>query len=506
MRLPIFWRVFCAQLFLIVLILPVSLYALFQLDQLTRVHSYILSTDTVCIEEEQHLLKIFLSQMRSAEKYLLLRDGAFLGQFTQAGSDFLTVQEKIVSLIDSSQERDLITQIQELHAGYAAAFATALTRNSEWQQQKTALSDGVTERINELIRLREAAIHQKTVIAHDQAALAVQVMDWLTVAALLAAVVLSYFSARGVSRPLKTLAQELRYVGKGEFRRSSAIRGPKEIGELARAFNWMSERLAELEAMKADFIAHVSHELRTPLTAIQEGTALLLEEVPGPLSASQREILQVVRSHGERLYHSLSSMLDLSKMEAGMMEYVRVLSDLRLLIDRSVETVRLAAQKKDIQLQIESVSSLPLLSCDEQRMQQVLDNLLVNAVKFTSERGTVTVSAALKAEEDNPRGWVEVRVCDSGPGIPPEEVERIFDKFYQSSHHRAVTQRGTGLGLALVRHIVEAHGGRVWVESRLGEGSTFVFLLPVTPEGNNAAQVHGKDAALSHPNGVANAA
>jgi uncharacterized protein YkwD len=247
----------------------------------------------------------------------------------------------------------------------------------------------------------------------------------------------------------------------------------------------MQERLAELDEMKADFIAHVSHELRTPLTAIQEGTALLLEEIPGPLTASQREILEVMRSHSERLFRSLSSVLDLSKMEAGMMEYVRVPSDLAALIDRSVETVRLIAQKKRIQLEATCAFPFPLLSLDEGRIQQVLENILSNAVKFTSEGGAIHVFASLKGDEDGQGSWVEVRVSDTGVGMPVEEAERIFDKFYQSSHHRGKSQQGTGLGLAIARHIVEAHGGRIWVESQVEEGSTFVFTLPVSSNGTD---------------------
>jgi two-component system sensor histidine kinase GlrK len=277
------------------------------------------------------------------------------------------------------------------------------------------------------------------------------------------------------------LAQELRLVGKGEFQRYLDIRSPAEVGELARAFNWMALRLTQLDDMKADFIAHISHELRTPLTAIREGTTLLLEEIPGPLTTSQREVVDVVQSHSERLYRFLSSVLDLSKMEAGMMEYIRVPSDLSALLTRSIQTVQLTAQRKRIRLEMICPPRLPLLVLDEGRMQQVLDNLLNNAMKFTSEGGLVRVAVALgeKKGETSEDRWVEVRVSDTGAGIPPEEIDRIFHKFYQSPHHHSQLERGTGLGLAIARNIVQAHGGRIWVESQLGVGSTFIILLPV---------------------------
>ncbi|MBI3300838.1 MAG: HAMP domain-containing histidine kinase [Deltaproteobacteria bacterium] len=483
MRLTIFWRVILAQISLIALILAVSLYALSQLHWLTSLSTDILATDSVCIEEEKRLLKIFLAQMRNAEKYLLLRDKVFYSYFTQGNSDFDSTLGKIVSLAYTSQENELLQQIRDLHSRYTVGLATALSPKSSWNKEKTGISDGVTAGINELIRLREEAIARKTAASRDQATLAARMVGWLTLGGISGAVFLAYFHARRVSKPLKKLAQELRYVGRGEFRRSLDIRAPREVAELAQAFNWMAERLAELEAMKADFVAHMSHELRTPLAAIQEGTALLLEEIPGPLTGSQREIVEVVRSHSNRLFHSLSSVLDLSKMEAHMMEYVPVPSDLALLISNSAETVGLIAQKKRIQLEAHFASPLPLLSIDERRIQQVLDNLLDNAVKFTPEGGTIRVSAALAEDNDGKRQWVEVRVADTGMGIPAEEVERIFHKFYQSPSNREQSRRGTGLGLAIARHIVEAHGGRIWVESRMGQGSTFIFTLPVDGTG-----------------------
>jgi two-component system sensor histidine kinase GlrK len=282
-----------------------------------------------------------------------------------------------------------------------------------------------------------------------------------------------------VSQPLRRLAHELRLVGKGEFRRYLEIETPAEAGELARAFNWMAARLAKLDEMKEDFVAHISHELRTPLTAIREGTTLLREEVPGPLTSAQREIVDVVRHNSERLYRFLSSVLDLSRMEAGMMEYVQVPSDLYALLDRSVRTVQLTAQRKAIHLDLLCPSPLPLLSLDEARMQQVFDNLLNNAMKFTPTGGSIRVVAVARGDKAQGGPWLEVRVSDTGAGIPPEEVERIFDRFYQSPHHQDERHRGSGLGLAIARYIVEAHGGRIWAESKLGRGATFIVVLPL---------------------------
>lgn len=481
MRLSIFWRVILAQIPLIALILGVSLYAFFHLNQLTILTTELLTIEASRIEAEKQLLSIFLAQMRNAEKYLLLRDHVFYTQFVRGSKYFTETLDRVLSLQTTPQEEELIEQIRGLHTRYAAGLATALSRSSSWNNEKTEISNNITASINELIRVREGEIARKNAAIQSQSALAARAMNWLTWGGVCLAVLFSYLHARGVSRSLRKLTRELRYIGEGQFGRSVEVRAPKEIDELAQSFNWMAGRLAELDNMKADFIAQVSHELRTPLTAVREGTALLLEEIPGPLTVAQREIIEVMQSHDEKLFRLLASVLDLSKMEAGMMEYTQTPSDLPLLIDRSIEAVQLIARRKQIRLTA-AFSPLPLLSLDEEKMQQVLDNLLLNAVKFTPEKGAIRVSVALVEKAKGGESWVEVRVSDTGRGIPPEELERIFTKFYQSPQAGKEHQRGTGLGLAIAQRIIEAHGGKIWAQSQVGQGSTFVFTLPVKKE------------------------
>lgn len=477
MHPTIFWRIVLVQALLIGLILGVSWYAHSQLKGLMVLSTNILAADTASIEEEKRLLLLFLTQMRNAEKYLLLRDKAFYEAFVRGSTEFENALGRLTILVDTAQEHAWVEQIKTLYARYAAGLQTAPKQKNAWEREKTEITETISASINEMIRFREKAISRKTTEARDLATLATDTTTWLALGGVCIAVLLTYTHARGVSRPLKILTHELLRVGQGEFQRSLDIRGPKEVKDLARAFNWMSARLAELDQMKADFIAHVSHELRTPLTGIQEGTALLLEDTPDPVTPAQREILEVVQSHGERLGHWIAAILDLAKMEAGMMEYVRLPCDFATLIEKGVQSIQLVAQKKSLTLEVSCSKPLPPLILDEGRIQQVLSNLLSNAVKFTPTGGIIKVSTALTSEHAG-QTWLECRVADTGIGIPPEETERIFDRFYQSPYHRQHVHKGTGLGLAIARYIVEAHGGRIWVESQVGKGATFVFLLP----------------------------
>ena len=243
--------------------------------------------------------------------------------------------------------------------------------------------------------------------------------------------------------------------------------------ELQLALEQLAERTQELNAAsehKSEFLANMSHELRTPLNAILGFTQVLQQKLFGDVNEKQEEYLEDIHGSANHLLALINDVLDLSKVEAGQVELEKAPFSLREALERGVVMVRERATKNSIQLTLQPDPNVELVTADERRIRQVVFNLLSNAVKFTPSGGHVDV----RSVQEN--GEVLVSVADSGPGIPPGDQERIFEEFQQTELGQE-QKEGTGLGLALSRKLVELHGGRIWVESEPGKGTTFHFTM-----------------------------
>jgi signal transduction histidine kinase len=314
------------------------------------------------------------------------------------------------------------------------------------------------------------------------------------------ALVVSLMVARRVVRPLEALRNGVERIGGGDMNLRLDVKTGDEIEVLADEFNRMAEnlryayagleqkvaertrdlavaneRLKELDRLKSDFVSNVSHELRTPLTAIKGAVDLVLREVAGPLTEKQSHYLTRVRSNTQHLAGLINDLLDLSKIESGKIEVKSSRVSLGGLVHEVVETLRPVAAEKEVALQATLVEPSILVWADRDKINQVLMNLIGNAIKFTPAQGRVAVSASRDGKES-----VQVSVSDTGPGIAADEAEKIFDKFYQITRNGGPKPKGTGLGLAICKALVELHGGKIWVESEPNGGSHFCFTLPLS--------------------------
>lgn len=249
----------------------------------------------------------------------------------------------------------------------------------------------------------------------------------------------------------------------------------------ARTFQLSQQALAEMreaDRLKTQFLANMSHELRTPLNSIIGFSRVILKGIDGPINQTQKEDLEAIYNAGQHLLGLINDILDVSKIEAGRMELTFTEVDLREIIRGVMSTAVGLVKDKPIELVSDIPEHLPSVQADKMRLRQILLNLVSNAAKFTNE-GQIGVSANVIDQGD--REEVVVAVFDTGPGITPEDQEKLFEPFSQVDASSTRRTGGTGLGLSICRHLVELHGGRIWVESELDEGSTFAFTIPVFP-------------------------
>lgn len=279
--------------------------------------------------------------------------------------------------------------------------------------------------------------------------------------------------ARQLTRPIENLLSATRRLGEGDFSTQIPVQSGDELGALSQRFNDMARTLGQLDEMKDEFISVASHDLRGPLASIIMYTQYLLEGSRGPLNATQTEILEVVHRNAQRLSVFINNILDATKIKAGKMEYIFQSQSLSEGVTEIVLLLSALAGEKNIKVVHEPETALPPVKADLEKLQQVVTNLLTNAIKFTPKGGRITVRQAVADS------MVQISIGDSGPGISAEHLPKLFKKFTQLNFDQQTRKtRGTGLGLVISKAIVEAHGGRIWVESTLGKGSVFHFTVP----------------------------
>jgi signal transduction histidine kinase len=291
--------------------------------------------------------------------------------------------------------------------------------------------------------------------------------------ALIVSIVLAVLISDSVARPLGRMARAARDFAQGDYDTRAPVTGPDEVQTLGRAFNHMADQVQRAQQTERDFLANVSHELKTPLTSIQGFSQAILDGA----AADPGHAAQVIHDEAARMRRMVEDLLDLARIESGQVKMQRQPVDLAAVLEAVVEKLSLRAQNGRIDLTTE-VEPLPNLIADGDRLAQVFTNLVDNALAHTPRGGQVRVWAG----RDPAGGGVRVDVSDTGQGIPPEHLSRIFERFYQVDESRARPDGrlgGAGLGLTITKEIVEAHGGRVAVASQEGQGTTFSVWLPL---------------------------
>jgi len=406
---------------------------------------------------------------RLAQQMAVLDDPALAADLRRVHASFRQVAEELAQLPLEEQQlaalRRTVAQEQVLVDALAAGRRAARPRVAalagelaESASEVLAISTRVAEREVERLRATAETVQRQLVL----------LVIFSTAVALAVALALT----RLIARPIAGLDAAIRQLGGADFSQPIAVRGPEDLRTLGERLDWLRRRLAELEADKNRFLRHLSHELKTPLTALREGAELLHDEVGGPLTASQRRVVTIMKDNSIKLQRLIEELLDYQRA----LHAAASLAPRKLALDALVREValahELAAQSKGLRLAIDAQAAT--VEADPEKLRSILDNLIGNAVKFTPAGGSVSVLARASGEE------ALIEVIDSGPGVPAEERDSIFDSFFRGRARASARVEGSGLGLAIAREFVEAHGGRISVVGE-GGGAHFRVALPRHP-------------------------
>ncbi|TMB56161.1 MAG: HAMP domain-containing histidine kinase [Deltaproteobacteria bacterium] len=466
-------RIFLAISVVILVLVVVAGWSLLAMNQIVALNRSLVTQTAPALRLEAALRESMPALVRLETRYAILHDAGYESLWKARAARVSQDFDRLRGLLLTRQET-------KLHLKAVAEFAmyqSLVGSLGSGVDRRTAAVSGLEPRLaatrseRALDRLQDAT---RASLEHsEQRARRLERRTWHAVMiALPASVVLALLGAGVIAvrmtRSLRRLSVATTQVVEGSFVAPVGVEGRDEIGRLAQAFNRMGERLREADRMKEEFFSHISHELRTPLTSVREAATLLRDEVPGVLAPKQARLVEIIAASTDRVLRLVNEILELSRLRAGLLAIDRRNVDIGNLVHRALEQVRPQAEARGLRMESNGAIDGARVLGDEERLLQVLVNLLGNAIKFTPPGGAVRLGVTAGTDR------VEVAVEDTGVGIPPEALPRVFERYWQARGTRA----GTGLGLAIVKSIVEMHGGRVQAHSSEGKGSRFVVQLP----------------------------
>ena len=497
---PLARRILLTQGLIIVLVFGVSLFAFLSLREARRRAAHLRSEYDRGVAHEKLLAEV-RDIARSRSFYVLEQrsGGPLVDDFRRPFYQSLgRIGVGVAELERRAQRRpDLVPGVERLRAGARALrraaaeqeLALALgdparrlaaeagfesAREHLWSETLASKEESVRLVATEIESLREAA-RQATALSLAISALAV-----------LVGAAASFSLTRSIQRPVGELRDATEALSRGQFDRRIAVTRADELGDLARAFNEMAARLQELDELKGHFVSVVSHELKTPLTSMRDAVDLLTEGVGGELTAKQRRLIEITRAGMDRLVGYAQEILDASRFEAGGVRLESEPLDLAAIVESQVSMARPRAVAAGIELRSEPldldspaadrVARGTPVNGDRFWLGRMVSNLLDNALKFTPSGGEVRVRCG--TVRDGRADRVVLEVSDSGIGIAPQDLRHVFQRFFQAARPDGGRVQGAGLGLSIVRNLVDAHGGEVSVESMIGRGTTFRVVLP----------------------------
>ncbi len=427
------------------------------------------------------LIANLISIEETGKQYMLLQNDAYRSIMEQQEKDISRAWDNLNTkgMYYDEPERNMVENGKGLWMAYVSRFHTQLkglpnspkdleklfTRNSSEIDGIVGIARYVNNEAVDRLRMHIAYLKD----LGDQ----IMLWTWWVLAVSLSiGLIVPVLIYRSVNRDLNRIMGGIKHIADGDFDHRISLDSKHELGQLAESFNNMALRLKELDTMKSEFISVVSHELKTPLTSMKEAASLLLEGLAGDLSDRQKRLVEIMGQGIKRLLHTVSELLDMSRIESGMVRLHMELHDMNSVVTSFISEINPIADISGVEIRVAYTQEDCTVMVDWNKILQVLTNLTHNAIKYSPEGSVIEIRIR------NSDGNIITEIEDHGKGIPEEDLPRIFEKFYQSRYTRG--HGGIGLGLAISRGIVDAHGGTVYAQSSEGKGSIFSFSLPVT--------------------------
>jgi two-component system sensor histidine kinase GlrK len=461
---------------IIALMIIANFYVLIQMHKVTTSTTETFTYDVRGIDIAKQMQAILYDEGPYAEKAAVLHDGEYYKVFNQQSKLFDEYADSLDLTQMYSDEKELVQRIRERHAWFKDAtrrVTYGIGRRSDPAFDEAARKDSLDALHADLarfIQMNEASVKTSMAVVGKRMTKSTNVAYVFSACTLLIAIGAALFITRTITKPIGALIQGADQIAQGKFV-PIEISTNDEMAQVAQALNEMSARLESTNKMKTEMMHQISHELRTPLQAMTSALNLLTDQRYGTLNTEQSRLTSFLREGINKITAFSHQFLDISKIESGAMKYTFTSADLLGILLPVIEEAKLIATRKNIAV-IVKAEPIPKVRADLEKIPQVYSNLLSNAIKYTPENGKIQIDIGRS------RFGVRVSVTDSGIGIAPEDLPNVFTKFYQAKNADKASTRGTGVGLALVKALVEAHGGRVFAESVVGEGTRFTVELP----------------------------
>lgn len=429
------------------------------------------AADTV--QYSRTLLQELPDMERNALQYRVLGDPALYKLYAQRHHEFQQTAANFNRLnLDSAMSNEL----NELSTREQVVFDNFSQSDPNSDKSQLALQqfNGLTDLARSILAQGTQSIDTEVNNMRSASLQRQRQLVWLAAVLVAAVFLMAAISILLITRPLRALDHAIRKLGAGQLHEAVSVRGPEDIRELGRRLDWLRTRLLDLEEHRMQFLRHISHELKTPLTNIREGTQLMTDQIVGPLNAEQLEVVQILNNNGKQLQKRIEDLLAYSALQEPQPPQADQPVKLDQVVQDVVEAQKIAIRAKQLQvdLQLHAVT----IMADTAKIHSVVDNLLSNAVKYSPSGGVIRLQLNVK------NGQAELDVQDEGPGIRPEEKDRVFDAFYQGQAVNTGYVKGTGLGLAIAREYLRIHHGLIEIIEQK-KGAHFRVALPATRAG-----------------------